>query len=113
MVARIPLKLARDVKRHRRVLQDLIKPGNKRKLMLRTAKKSLFATIKSLFSNILNGKLTAPLDLNNSLITHMKRLVRARNADTVVQQNGSGIIAALTKIIPMVLALLPSLFKKK
>lgn len=112
MVARIPLKLARDVQRHRQVLQDLIKPGNKRKLMLKNAKKSLFATIKSLFSNILKGKLLAPLDLSNSLITHMKRLVRARNPKAVIQQNGSGIIAALTTIIPMVLSLLPSLFKK-
>lgn len=113
MVARIPLKLARDVKKHQRVLQDLIKPGNKRKLMLRTAKKSLFATIKSLFSSILKGKLPAPLDLNNSLITLMKKLVRARNPNVVVQQNGSGIIAALAKIVPVVLSLLPMLFKKK
>lgn len=106
------MTLARNMNKHKKLLNALTIPS-KRGRILKRANKSLFATVKSLFANIINGKLPAPNALNAGLIAHMKRLVGSKNPSATVQQNGSGIFTALATIVPILLPLVLKLFKKK
>ena len=111
MAQRVPVTLVRSIKRHGRMLKQLMKSGgNKRKLILQQAPRTFFSLIQSLFKNILKGKVPAPLNLNRNLL---KRVARTKNPNRVIQQNGSGIGVILSRVIPMILSLLPSLFGKK
>ena len=118
MVARISKKLIYDVRKHEKLLKDVSNPS-KRNSALKKANRlqvggSLNSTIKRLFSSVLKGKLPAPT-LSSKLMNYMKQFVRSRNPNTTIQQSGSGILifTALASIIPIVLPLVLSLFKKK
>ena len=116
MVARISKKLIYDVRKHEKLLKDVSNPS-KRNSALKKANRlqvggSLNSTIKRLFSSVLKGKLPAPT-LSSKLMNYMKQFVRSRNPNTTIQQSGSGIFTALASIIPIVLPLVLSLFKKK
>ena len=114
MAKRIPVALGRSIKRHGRIMNEVIKSGgNKRKLILQHAPKTFFTLIRSLFRNILKGKISAPLNINKSLLN---KVARAKDPNRVVVQNGSGIASILAHVVPSLIALVPEfvkLFKKK
>ena len=116
MVARISKRLIHDVKKHKKLLKEVSNPSTGSNALKRANRHqvgvSLSSIIKRLFSSVLNGKLPAPT-LSTNLLSYMKKFVRSRNPSTTIQQNGSGIFAALAKIVPIVLPLVLSLFKKK
>lgn len=117
MVARLPRGLARNVKRHQKLLKDLTKPSKRASALKRANKTmvggSLFKTIKDLFKQVLNGKISLPKIMNSKARALLRKFVTTRNTDEVIRQNGSGIFSILAQVIPMVLPLVMSLFKNK
>ena len=116
MVARVSKRLIHDVRKHEKLLKDVSNP-EKRNNALRKANRlqvggSLGSIIKRLFSSVLNGKIPGP-SLSANIMSYMKKFVRSRNPTGALQQTGSGIFTALTKIVPIVLPLILSMFKKK
>ena len=116
MVTRISKKLIYDVKNHEKLLKDVSNPSKRRNALKKAHELqvggSLSSIIKRLFSSVLNGKLPSPT-LSANLLGYMKKFVRSRNPSSAIQQSGSGIFTALATIIPIVLPLVMSLFKKK
>ena len=117
MVSRIPRTLARDVKKHQKLLRDLTKRA-KRPLALKRAKNSMvggsiFKTIKSLFVNVLNGKIPLAKSLSSKALALLKKYINSRNSDAVIKQNGAGVFSILASILPVVIPLVMKLFKKK
>jgi hypothetical protein len=114
MAKRIPVALDRSIKRHGRIMNQVIKSvGKKRKLILQHAPKTFFTLIQSIFRNILKGKIAAPLNVNKSLLN---KVIRTKDPSKVVVQNGSGIVSILAHVVPSLIALVPEfvkLFKKK
>ena len=110
MAKRIPVNLGKALKKHKPLIQNVIKAnGKKRKLLLTHAPRSFYSTIKTLFSNILRGVIPTPYNFKNSLL---KRVVSSKSPQRVIQQSGSGIGAILSTVIPIVASILPQLFKK-
>ena len=114
MSRRIPVALDRSIKRHGRIMNQVIRSGgNKRKLILQHAPKTFFTLIQSLFRNILKGKIAAPLNVDRRLLN---KVIRTKDPNRVVVQNGSGIVSILAHVIPSLIALVPEfvkLFKRK
>ena len=108
---RIPVSLQRSIKGHRRILRKVSQKGGNR--FLKIVPKTFFPLIKKIFQSIKNGTIPVPFNLNRTLLD---KVIRAKNSEKVVLQNGSGIVSILAQVIPAIASLIPSivgLFKKK
>ena len=75
--------------------------------------KTFFPLIKKIFQSIKSGLLPVPLNISRALLD---KVIRAKNSEQVVLQNGSGVVSILAHVIPAIASILPSiikLFKKK
>ena len=112
MVAkRIPATLQRSIKGHRRILRKVSQKGGNR--FLKFVPKTFFSLIKKIFQSIKKGSIPVPFNINRGLLD---KVIRAKNSEKVVLQNGSGIVSILAHVIPAIASIVPSivkLFKKK
>ena len=107
MVHSIPLKFAKRVKRHETALKRMTsKPDHKRSYI----GGSLSKTLKQMLSLVLDGKFPLLSGLSGNVIRLIRKAVQSRRA---IEQNGSGIFSILKHVIPVVLPMVLSLFKKK
>ena len=80
---------------------------------LKFAPKTFFPLIKRIFQSIKNGLLPVPFNISKALLD---KVIRAKNSEKVVLQNGSGVLSILAHVIPAIVSIVPSivkLFKKK
>ena len=109
---RLSTSLQRSIKDHERVLRRVTQTGGKR--LLKFVPKTFFPLIKKIFQSIKNGTIPVPFNLNRSLLD---KVVRAKNSERVIVQNGSGIVSILAQVVPALAAyVIPKivkLFKKK
>ena len=108
---RISPALQRSIKAHERVLRKVTQRGGNR--LLKYVPKTFFPLIKQLFKSIKNGLLPVPFNISRGLLD---KVIRAKNSEKLVLQNGSGILAILAHVIPAIASIVPSivkLFKKK
>ena len=110
-MAKLPVSLQRSIKGHSKHLRRVSQRGGSR--LLKFVPKSFFPLIKKIFQFIKKGKIPVPFNLNRALLD---KVLRAKNSEQVVLQNGSGIATILAHVIPAIASLLPQiigLFKKK
>ena len=108
---RIPPTLERSIRGHGRILRKVTQSGGSR--LLKFAPKTFFPLIKRIFQNIKNGLLPVPFNISKALLD---KVIRAKNSEKVVLQNGSGVLSILAHVIPAIVSIVPSivkLFKKK
>jgi len=108
---RLPVSLHRSIKGHGRILRKVSQRGGNR--LLKFAPKTFFPLIKRIFQSIKNGTIPVPFNLNRKLLD---KVIRAKNSENVIVQNGSGIGAILAAVVPALVSLVPEivkLFKKK
>ena len=108
---RIPVSLERSIKGHRRILRKVSQKGGNR--FLKFVPKTFFPLVKKIFQSIKNGLLPVPFNIGRSLLD---KVIRAKNTEKVVLQNGSGVVSILAHVIPAIVSLIPQvvgLFKKK
>ena len=108
---RIPTNLQRSIKGHGRILRKVTQKGGNR--LLKFVPKSFFPLIKKIFQSIKSGRIPVPFNLNRALLD---KVIRAKNSEKVVLQNGSGIVSILAAVVPAIASLVPEivkLFKKK
>ena len=108
---RIPVTLQRSIKGHRRSLRKVSQKGGNR--FLKFVPKTFFPLVKKIFQSIRNGTIPVPFNINRTLLD---KVIRAKNSEKVVLQNGSGIASILAHVIPVIASLVPTiigLFKKK
>ena len=104
------MRLGKAIKKHDALLQNVIKAkGKKRKLFLLHAPSSFYSTIQSLFRNILKGTIPLPYNFKNNLL---KKVANSKAPRSLIQQSGSGIGAILKTVIPILISIIPQLFKK-
>ena len=80
---------------------------------MKFAPKTFFSLIKKLFKSIKKGTIPVPLNISRNLLD---KVIRAKNSEKVVLQNGTGILTILRYAIPAIASLVPEivkLFKKK
>ena len=110
-MAKLPVSLQRSIKGHSKYLRKVSQRGGNR--LLKFVPKSFFPLIKKIFQSIKRGKIPVPFNLNRSLLD---KVIRAKNSEQVVLQNGSGIATILAHVVPVIASLVPQiigLFKKK
>ena len=111
-MTKLPVSLQRSIKGHSRYLRKVSQRGGNR--LLKFVPKSFFPLIKRIFQSIKRGQIPVPFNLNRALLD---KVIRAKNAEQVVLQNGSGIVSILAHVVPTIIgSLLPKiigLFKKK
>jgi len=108
---RIPNSLRRSIKGHGRVLRKVSQRGGNR--LLNQVPKTFFSLIKRIFQSIKNGQIPVPFNLNRALLD---KVIRAKNSEKAIIQNGSGIVSILAAVVPALVTLVPEivkLFKKK
>ena len=108
----IPASLQRSIKGHGRILRKVSQKGGRRALSL--APKTFFPLVKRIFQSILSGSIPVPFNLNRTLLD---KVIRAKNSEKVILQNGSGIASILAHVVPAlatyVIPKIIGLFKKK
>jgi len=75
--------------------------------------KPFFSLIKRIFQSIKNGQIPVPFNLNRALLD---KVIRAKNSEKAIIQNGSGIVSILAAVVLALVTLVPEivkLFKKK
>jgi len=110
-VKTIPPSLRRSIKGHGRILRKVSQRGGSR--LLKNVPKTFFSVIKRIFQSIRNGSIPVPFNLNRALLD---KVIRAKNSEKVIVQNGSGIVSILAAVVPALVSLVPEivkLFKKK
>jgi hypothetical protein len=108
---RIPTTLRSSVKSHGRVLRRATQSGGT--AFLRKAPRSFFPLIKKIFQSIKGGLLPVPLTIAKTLL---EKVIRSKDPERTVLQNGSGVISILASAIPALLTVVPeivNLFKRK
>ena len=117
MVRYIPRDFVRGVKRHERALSQMSRSSNPQQILRRGNSTlvggsfgNLSKTLKQMFALILDDKLPLLPGLSGPFIRQMRKAVQSRKP---IEQHGSGIFSVLKYIIPMVLPMVLSLFKKK
>ena len=116
MVHHIPSRFANRVRKNERALTQLSVARNPRNVLKKTNMvgsgfANLSKTVKQMFSLILDNKIPQILQgLSGSYINLMKKAVASRRP---IEQSGSGIFTVLKHVIPVVLPMIMSLFKKK
>ena len=108
---RIPRTLQRSIKGHGKILRKVTQKGGNR--LLKFVPKSFFPLIKKIFQSIKGGLLPVPFNISRALLD---KVIRAKNSEQVVLQNGSGVVSILAHVIPAIASIVPSivkLFKKK
>ena len=108
---RIPTSLQRSIKGHRRILRKVSQRGGNR--LLKLAPKTFFPLIKKIFQSIKSGNIPVPFNLSRTLLD---KVIRAKNPEKVIVQNGTEIVSILAAVVPAIASLVPSiigLFKKK
>ena len=110
MAPRISPTFQRSIKGHGRILRKVTRKGPQ---LLKFVPKTFFPLIKQIFKNIKSGLFSVPFNINRTLLD---KVIRAKNSEKVVLQNGSGVVSILAHVIPAIASIVPSLlklFKKK
>lgn len=113
MVHHIPSNFANRVRRHERRLTQVAKNPRvlRRSNMHGAGFANLGKTLKQMFSLILDRKIPEILKgLSGNYINIMRKAVASKGP---IEQSGSGIFTVLKHVIPVVLPMIMSLFKKK
>ena len=108
---RIPANLKSSIKGHGRVLRKVTQTGGNR--LLKYVPRSFFPLVKKIFQSIKSGLLPVPLNISKAILD---KVIRAKDPEKTVLQNGSGVISILAHAIPALVSLVPEivkLFKRK
>lgn len=108
---RIPTSLQRSIRGHSKILRKVSQRGGNR--LLKFVPKTFFPLIKRIFQSIKNGTIPVPFNLNRLLLD---KVVRSKNPEKLIVQNGTGIVSILAHVVPAIASLVPQivkLFKKK
>ena len=104
MVPRLSPAFKQSIKGHGRILRKV----TRNKQLLKLVPKTFFPLIKQIFKNIKNGLLPVPFNISRGLLD---KVIRAKNSEKVVLQNGSGVVSILAHVIPAIASIVPSLLK--
>ena len=110
----IPTTLQRSIKGHQSILRKVTQKGGNR--LLKFVPKTFFPLVKQIFKSIRNGSLAVPFNISRSARALLDKVIRSKNSEKVVLQNGSGVVSILAHVIPAIASIVPSivkLFKKK
>ena len=103
---RIPTTLQRAIKGHQSILRKVTQKGGNR--LLKFVPKTFFPLVKQIFKSIRNGSLAVPFNISRALLD---KVIRAKNSEKVVLQNGSGVVSILAHVIPAIASIIPSIVK--
>jgi len=106
MAPRLSPTLQRSIKGHGRILRKVTRKGGNQ--LLKFVPKTFFPLIKQIFKSIKSGLFPVPFNLNRTLLD---KVIRAKNSEKVVLQNGSGVVSILAHVIPAIASIVPSLLK--
>ena len=113
MVRYIPRDFAIGVKRNERALKR-ISSSSRPDLVVRKTNSlvggTLSKTLKQMLSLILTERIPLLSGLSRNFIQQIRKAVNSRRP---IEQSGSGIFSVLKHVIPIVLPMVLSLFKKK
>ena len=114
MGRRIPRAFINKVNRHERALRQMstsTRPGAVFKRNNQLVGGALGKILKDIVGVIASGKLPEILTgLSGNFIKVLRRFAESRRP---IEQGGSGIFTVLKHVIPLVLSVLPGLFRKK